>query len=248
MTAPPGGYVPLQVGGARAIVRADAAEAVHRALATATLHEFASRHEGRQELHGRGTAYAIPLSDGLHVVVRRNRHGGLLAGVTGDRFLAPTRAPLELATSLRLIAAGVATPPVVAIIRYRAGGPFERGDVATELIEPATDLAHLMQHEPGLQAAAAHAVGTLLHALAAARAHHEDLNIKNILVRRTGSGLDALVLDVDRVVFADRGVEAVMSRNWRRFARSARKWRTHHGAPISDEWLAAVRDASGGIS
>lgn len=248
MTATPGGYVPLHIGRARAVVRSDAAEALHRALATATLHQFASRHAARRELHGRGTAYAIPLGDGMRVVVRHNQHGGALARLTGDRFLAPTRAPLELATSLQLMAAGVATPPVIAIVRYAAGGPFERADVATALIEDATDLAHLLRHQPELQLAAARATGTLLRALAAAQAQHEDLNIKNVLVRRTGSVVDALVLDVDRVVFRRDGAQATMAANWRRFERSVRKWRSRHGMTIGDEWMAAVRDAANPVS
>lgn len=241
----PAGYVALARGDARALVRADAAAAVAAALATGTLHDFAARRATRM-LHGRAPAFATALADGVRVVVRHNTHGGALARLTGDRFLAPTRAPLELATSLRLLAGGVSTPPVVAIVRYAAGGPFERADVATEEIRDAADLAHVMQQEPALHAAAAHATGALLDALARVGARHADINIKNVLLQRHGGDLRAYVLDVDRVSFHSPGNATVRARNWARFERSARKWRERHGAPITAEWLDAVREVAWG--
>lgn len=244
MTAVPGGYVAIRHGSGRAIVRADAAEAVHAALAAGTLHAYAAALPGRRALQGRAVAYAIPLGDALRVVVRHNVHGGMLARLTGDRFLAPTRAPRELATALRLSAAGVATPPVVAIVRYPAGGPFERADVATEEVAAAADLAHVLASR-ARHDAAAHATGALLASLARAGAHHADLNIKNILLQDAGSALRACVLDVDRVVFRDDPAE-VAARNWARFERSLRKWRERHDLAVDDAWLASVRTAAGG--
>lgn len=245
MSTIPSGYVPLHQGGAHAIVRADAAEALHRALSEGTLHDFAASVPGRRELQGRGVAYAVPLMPGLRVVVRHNRHGGFLARLTGDRFLAPTRAPVELEASLRLAAAGVPTPSVIATVRYPAGSIFERADVATEEVTGALDLAALMRGHPELHEAAALAVAHLLDALADAGAHHEDLNLKNVLVSGGCGPLEAWVLDVDRVTFASPGSRQVRNRNWKRFTRSARKWRARWGAPVSEEWLERVAAASG---
>ena len=241
----PEGYVTLRRGIAKSVVRADALLEVDRALAAGTLHDFA-RAMADRTLHGRVPAYVCRLRDDLRVVVRHNTHGGAFARITGDRFLAPTRAPLELATSLRLIAAGVPTPPIVAIVRYAAGGPFERSDVATEEIVDATDLAHVMTQAPVRHAAAAQATADLLRALAHAGAHHADLNIKNVLLQPTAAGLRAFVLDVDRVTFHERDGSQVHARNWARLLRSARKWRALHDAPISEEWLATVERASDG--
>ena len=239
----PEGYVRLRRGIANAVVRADSFLEIDRALASATLHDFA-RVAADRVLRGRAPAYVCRLRDDLRIVVRHNTHGGAFARLTGDRFLAPTRAPLELATSLRLIAAGVPTPPIVAIVRYAAGGPLERSDVATEEIGDATDLAHVMTQEPERREDAARATADLLRALAHAGARHADLNIKNVLLQRTAAGLRAFVLDVDRVTFHERASTDVRDRNWARLLRSARKWRTLHGAQISDEWLEAVRQAS----
>lgn len=239
------GYVAVQRGAARALVRADAVDAIAEPLASGTLYDFARRRASRT-LHGRAPAYTVPLRDGLHVVVRHNTHGGAFAWLTGDRFLAPTRAPLELDRSRRLIDAGIPTPAIVAIVRYAAGGPFERADVATEEIAPASDLAHVMVHEPALHDAAAHATGALLRALARAGAHHADINIKNVLLQRTNDGLRAYILDVDRVSFPRQDGVEVGARNWARFIRSARKWREKHGAAIDEPWLETVRRVAGG--
>ena len=239
----PAGYVSLQHGRARAVVRSDAAEAVHRALSGETLHGFAARHPQRRELRGRGTAYAVPLDETLRVVVRHNTHGGLLARLTGDRFLAPTRAPRELSASLKLLGAGIATPPVIAIVRYAAGGPLERSDVATAEIPGAADLAAILAGPATAHAAAAAATGALLAGLGRACAHHEDLNIKNILLQATAEGFRAFVLDVDRVTFGHRESASVMERNWRRFARSARKWHTAGLMAAGERWLDQVQTA-----
>ena len=241
----PEGYLALRQGTARAVVRSDAADAVRRALDGSTLHDFAARHPARREFRGRGVAFAIPLRDGLPVVVRHNIHGGLLAPLTGDRFLAPTRAPRELDVSLKLAAAGVATPAVVAIIRYPAGGPLERSDVATAEIPDAADLAAVLAGDASLHDAAAQATGALLASLARAGAHHGDLNIKNVLLQATDGGFRAFVLDVDRVTFRSRKPGTVMARNWRRFARSARKWRAAGVAALDERWLERVGAAAG---
>lgn len=234
----PNGHAGLVFDRTSAIVRPDALDAVREILRAGTLYDHARGHASRT-LNGRLPAYVVRLDARLSIVVRHNTHGGALARVTGDRFLPPTRAPLELEVALRLRAAGVDTPPVVAIARYR-GMVFERADVATEEIPDALDLATAMQQEPAAWAAAAQATGTLLRALTAAGVRHADLNLKNVLLQRSDDGCRAWLLDVDRVSFHRPGSRLVHWRNWRRFARSARKWRKRWGAPISEEWLASV--------
>jgi len=240
----PQGYVAVRAGGAHGIVRAGDAAALASVLATGSLYDFAARHPHRRALMGRAAAFAIPLGS-TPVVVRHNRHGGLLAPLTGDRFLAPTRAPYELATSLRLQRAAVRTPEVVAIVRYPAGGPLERADVATREIAGAVDLAAALVHGAFERGALAAATGTLLRTLAVARAHHEDLNIKNVLVRREGDFVVAFALDVDRVVFDRTDPAGIHARNLARLERSARKWAGRIGPGVED-WIAAVRGSASG--
>src|SRR5687768_18405908 len=118
MTAPPG-YERLVRPGVETVARATLAGPVDEALAAGSLYDYAAHHPEARPLHGRGVSYAVPLPDGsTRVVVRRSRHGGWLAPLTGEIFLAPTRAPHELQVSLRLAREGIPTPEVVAYCTY----------------------------------------------------------------------------------------------------------------------------------
>ena len=182
------------------------AAAVDAVLATGTtLHAWAATTRQARPLRGRGTAYATVLAE-VPVVVRHSRHGGLLAPVTRDLFLAPTRAPHELAVSLRLRAAGVPTPEVVAYATHIVVPGLERADVVTREIE-----GHELE-------SALDAEG-LLWAMSRAGAVHPDLNMRNVLV----DGTTAYVLDVDRIYFLPPGDPRVTDRNRARLMRSARK-------------------------
>ena len=241
----PPGYARIDAGGVVAVAQTPHAGAVRKALEWGTLHDWARLHPAARALAGRDVAYAapLPLSD-LRVVVRHNRHGGLLASLTGDRFLTPTRAPLELATALRLQEAGIPTPDVVAYAVYEAGGLFRRSDVMTREVANAADLATLLQGaSDGERRMALAATARLLSRLAAAGARHHDLNIKNVLLRRCDDGaMCAYVLDVDRVAFGRAGDAALMEGNLRRLERSARKWRAKEGLELGEVELRAVRE------
>jgi hypothetical protein len=193
-------------GGTRAVVLQPFAAAVDAILATGTtLHTWAAEQPGARPLRGRGAAYAVTLG-GEPVVVRHSRHGGLLAPITGDLFLAPTRAPYELDMSLRLRAAGVPTPEVVAYATYDINVFLQRADVVTR---------EIIGREPSSPAEA----DGLLGALARAGAVHPDLNMRNVLVGET----TVYVLDVDRVYFLAPSDPRVDQRNRARLTRSARK-------------------------
>jgi hypothetical protein len=174
-------------------------------------------------------------------VVRHNWHGGAFAWPTGDRFWGAGRTDIELRASERLRAAGVMTPRIVAVITYPAGAGLRRADVATELVPNARDLgAHLCDPEAAARTRAIAAAGGLLRALAAADARHHDLNVKNVLLRRSPTGeLEPYVLDVDRVTFHPPRAAAVMRGNVERLLRSARKWRRLRGARVTEAELAA---------
>jgi hypothetical protein len=71
--------------------------------------------------------------------------------------------------------------------------------------------------------------------LGAIGARHADLNVKNILLRDDAGTLNAMVLDVDRVVFDEPRI--VHDLNLERLLRSARKWQTVHGARVTKDEL-----------
>ncbi|GAC1515963.1 MAG: hypothetical protein NVS1B4_08650 [Gemmatimonadaceae bacterium] len=225
-------------------------DSVTDALEDGTLYDYAKAHPRAVPLAGRGVAYAVPLPDGrTRVVVRHSRHGGVLARVTGDRFLAPTRAPYELSVAVRLAAVGVPTPEIVAYLTYPGGWGTRRSDIATREIPRSRDLAVALLARPDAAARESMLAATsrLLSALADAGARHCDLNLKNILVTGgDGRSNEAYVLDVDRVEFVARGRNAVASANFDRLARSARTWRLLYGLELTEVELDDLRAACHG--
>ena len=235
------GYVHLDLKGCQAVALDWAASAVAEILNTRPLHEWASRQPLREEMRGRGIIYSadLPTTPATPVVVRRNRHGGLLCGLTGEYFLTPTRAPLELTTSLRLAAAGIPTPEVVAYAIYSAAGILARSDVMTRRLPDGDDFpaAWKNSNRAGRNSMLA-AVARLLKVLASAGAWHADLNLKNIYIAGTGTDQTAYLLDVDRVTFPE-GID-IADRNFKRLARSARKWRDRWGLDFDEDSLAQL--------
>lgn len=251
--ATPPGYTRVTRRGIEAVVLASAARAVEQALEAGTLYQYAEHHPRARMLVGRGVVYAVPLPDAATpVVVRHARHGGLLAPLTGDRFLGRTRAPRELDVALRLARAGVLTPEIVAYAVYSNGGIARRADVATREVPDARDLASALADDPSpaRKREALGATARLMARLTAAGARHPDLNLKNVLIARDVNGdLEAWVLDVDRVWFDTPGAQRVNAANLRRFSRSARKLCRTQGLDIQEAdllWLSATVDEANG--
>jgi hypothetical protein len=235
LTVPPG-YEALEIRGARVVAKQGIAIAVREAMASGTLFEWASRCEGALSLAGRGTAWAATLPGRVEVVVRHSRHGGALASVTADLFLAPTRAPRELLTALRLERSGVRASEVLAYVVYPAFGPFRRADVATRLLHGA-DLPAAWRgaRTDDARADIMRAVASLLVSMRDAGVAHPDLNLKNIFISAGSDGAMAFLLDVDRVEFhGPSSVEAV-TRNLARLHRSVAKWNQEHALGMDAE-------------
>lgn len=248
--AVPPGYTRLDEPGALLVARADVADSIRAMYRSApadapTLHGYASRVASARGMPGRDTAYAIALpNDGRSIVVRHNRHGGLLRGLTGDLFLGATRAPMELEIALRLAKLRVPTPTVIAYAVYPAGGGFSRSDVVTEEIPGSMDFgALLLATEPGSdhRQRGWNGVRRLLKSLASNGVRHHDLNVKNILLRPAEDEIfAAYALDVDRVEFDCTRRDAYAG-NRARLRRSVEKWRDTRGARITDAELDALR-------
>jgi hypothetical protein len=216
------------------VARKEHHDAVRNALGTGTLHGWAATQPGARAMRGRGVAWATRLPNGTEVVVRHSRHGGALARLTGDLFLAPTRAPRELDNAIRLQAAGVQTPTVIAYVVYRAFGPLCRADVVTALVNGVELPDAVVAADDTGRAAIAGAVRALVEAMGDARAHHPDLNAKNILVETRGRDRAAWVIDVDRVTFGGDNPAAVRGDNTMRLWRSVMKLRQNGAFPVDD--------------
>ena len=223
-------------------------DALGSGTSATTLYGYAARHPRARPLLGRAVAYAVPLPDErTQVVVRRSRHGGFFAPLTGERFFPPTRAPHELRVALRLRAAGIPTPELIAYATYAAGPVLRRSDVVTREIPHGRDLAValLASVDPALKRDMLEVTAALFRSLALAGARHPDLNMKNVLLAPDDADrLHALVLDVDRVRFGAPRDRTIAAANFERFARSARKWRELYGAAIDEDDLAWLKERS----
>ena len=232
-------YERFEVSGARVIASKQCSASLRSVLEREGLYEFAARQSDTIPLVGRAPVFAVNLpGDCGRVVVRHNMRGGWMAKVSKDLFLLPTRGFRELVASLRLRASGVSTPEVVAYVSYPTNIVLRRSDVATREIPNGHDLsvalAKVTDHDHRVMVL--DAVVRLLKALTQAGAQHQDLYLKNVLLTAgEGPGLDAHILDVDRVRFSSPGSPLVAKANLDRLIRSLRQWRDLHELPYSAE-------------
>jgi hypothetical protein len=242
---PPAGFVRFAIDRMEVVCVKHVADAILDALRAGTLYRYAMLHAQARPLTGRGIAYAVPLpGDVERVVVRHNRHGGLLAPLTRDLFRPPTFAPAELKISERLRRAAVPTPSMLGYVMYAAPAGLRRVDVLTREVENSRDLSTAMlSTDRAYRERALAATATLVSALSGVKAQHHDLNVKNVLLHDGPDGsLEALVLDVDRVEFVD-DADTAREANLRRFLRSATKWQTIHRAVVTDDELETFASA-----
>jgi len=204
----PAGYVQLTVNGRLVVACQWAATVIQDLLAESTLHDWASSQTDHDPMYGRGINYGVIIPAGAEsvastaIVVRRNRHGGLLGSITGEYFRTPTRAPLELSNSLRLKSAGINTPEVIAYVLYPVFMNFVRCDVVTRRLPDGGDFPDVWRSaDSSTREVLLTVTANLLRDLAVAGAWHADLNLKNIYIAGHGSTLTAYLLDVDRVTF-----------------------------------------------
>lgn len=221
----PSGYMQKELRGAIVVAHGSTMPFFEEMLRShATLHAWASQQPDKRGMQGRQVAWSAPLPDSeVRAVVRHSHHGGLMASLTRDVFLAP-RAPDELRISWTLRHVGIRTPRVLGYALYPLlAGQLFRADVVTQEIVHGTDLLQAMTTDVAAfpREACIEATLTLLRRLARIWAHHRDLNCRNILLATTETGeIVAYVLDVDTLRFADKRAE---SRNAERLLRSVRK-------------------------
>lgn len=239
------GYVRFRIGRARVTALIDAEAAVREALRHGTLYEYAGRHPERRKMKGRGDVFAAPLpGHDSAVVVRHAFRGGAPARLTRDLFFPPTRGLRELLVSRRLRAADVCTPEVVAYVTYPAGAILRRFDIATREIPNGADLFAWLAatDDEGARDVVLNAAAGAVASLVSAGAHHQDLNIRNVLVAPgPDGGLIGWILDVDRVRFHVPGSPTVRDANIARLRRSLRK-SLRLGLSISDGEITAILD------
>lgn len=205
------------------IVRQDLAGEIDGSICRKSL---ASAEQG--QYHGRGTLQLVRLADGETALVRAYRHGGLLRNFTREWFITwPPRPFRELSITAELRRRGLRTVDVYAACVRRIGGPIYRGWLVTRELRDASDLWAALQGDLpqrcGLRAILK-AVAETLRGMHREGVYHADLNLKNLLVRYDGSGVEVYLIDFDKArLFLGKLPSALAHKNLQRLQRSARK-------------------------
>ena len=228
------GFERIEVGKAQILVRTEAVSWCRQAVLVHGSLYRAARDSACRTLHGRGPVPVLTNPDGVGPpwVVRRYFRGGFMR-VLGDRFLRARRPRSfgELETNARIEELGFATPRVVAAAVYPNGLVY-RADLVTELVPDARTLADVLfgSNDPSggrtpedARREALACAGNLITRLSKAGVRHGDLNAENVLIKREGCHVHAILLDLDacRVTGPSSNVDAGGLR--RRLARSIRK-------------------------
>jgi len=174
---------------------------------------------------GRGPAYRVGLANGLRVVVRVCRRGGLIARFVRETYLGLRPRPLrELWVTTEARRRGVAAAEVLAV---RVEGRLAyRGALITSEVPAAATLLEALRRAPdaGARRALAASAGRAIGTLHEAGVFHADLNLTNILVHAGPGGPAIALLDFDRARLQDTPLSATARRrNLRRLARSLAK-------------------------
>jgi tRNA A-37 threonylcarbamoyl transferase component Bud32 len=188
---------------------------------------------------GRGGARKLRLPGGKQVFLRKYLRGGFPSRFITDLFLLrPERPFRELVVTESARAAGCPVPTVLAV-SVEDVGPFYRGWIVTEAIEPVRPLIDVWL-DPAAAADRSELlgrVGRAIRSLHDAGVYHVDLTGHNIIVRENG---EPVILDFDRGFFAPAGMARHAQRGLDRLWRSMTKLSKKAGRPLDDEarrWL-----------
>jgi 3-deoxy-D-manno-octulosonic acid kinase len=178
--------------------------------------------------HGREPLRYLRLPDGERALVRSYHHGGLLRALTRKVFFTwPPRPLRELAISEELRHRGVPTAEPCGACVEPLWGPFYRGWFITRELTGARDLWETVSGSLMLgfdNGAILRAAADGVKRLHREGVYHDDLNLKNILVRREAGGLKTYIIDFDKAtLFLGRLPAAAAQKNLERLRRSARK-------------------------
>ena len=183
---------------------------------------WAARGETSPTPGGRGAAWFIRCGE-RQWVLRHSRRGGLLAPITGDRYMwmgeARVRAFAEWRLLDELTRRDLPVPKPVAAL-YLRSGLFYRCDLITERILNARPLSAALAAS-ALPESVWREVGAVIARLHRAGADHADLNAHNILCAAELRGAAISVIDFDRGRLRSPG--AWRQRNLQRLRHSLEK-------------------------
>jgi 3-deoxy-D-manno-octulosonic acid kinase len=220
----PDGFVKVVVEPARRLLlRADVADELEREMCTGSQHSGQlSRFSGRESLR------TITLGNGENALIRTYHHGGLFGWITGKTFFSwPPRPFRELAITEELRRRGMPTIEVYGACVEATVGPFYRAWLVTRELKDSYDLWTALQNgfvEKWTAEKVLRSVATSLRYLHYQGVYHNDLNLKNILVRAEPAGVKGYIIDFDKAVIFSGGLpRRLAEKNLRRLLRSVWK-------------------------
>jgi tRNA A-37 threonylcarbamoyl transferase component Bud32 len=190
---------------------------------------------------GRGGTRRIVLAGGNAVYCRKYLRGGFARHFTYDLFLLRPERPIhELIVTETARAAGCPVPAVLACA-VEDVGPFYRGWLVTEAIEPARPLIDALVTAAGAdRARLLDAVREAVDSLHRIGVYHVDLTGHNVIIR---DDLRPAILDFDRARLASPSVPARAARSFARLRRSLAKLAPASGVELSPEDLRRLAPA-----
>ncbi len=199
-----------------------ASEGLGEEMAPRLFDRQALKAGGARECGGRGQALSFSLG-GRGYFLRHYLRGGLWGRVMGDRFLSfmprAHRAFDEFSLLSWMRSVGLPVPQPVAA--RETGRAFIRQDIVVGRIE-ATDLAEVIAHRLLTQAELS-SLGMAIGRFFDAGVMHTDLNIRNILLSKSG---DFYLIDFDKCFRTDMDSgkrQAVLDRLRRSFLKEIRR-------------------------
>ncbi|WP_371196060.1 3-deoxy-D-manno-octulosonic acid kinase [Glaciecola sp. SC05] len=181
-----------------------------------------------QTAEGRDTVYFFTHRDKT-LVLRHYCRGGLYAKANKDRFLYTgiykTRGfqELEILDYLQLHNIGAPKPVAARISRK---GMFYRADIITEAVSDSQELHEMLKlHE--IDDSLWMEIGRALGRLHQLNIRHDDINVKNILVRK---GSEVVIIDFDKCKKQDIGnwQSANLARFYRSLIKQSGKFTPYH--------------------
>lgn len=149
--------------------------------------------------HGRG-AMAEMVIGGRHAIGKRALHGGLLGPALGGVYVGHGRIEATARAAVRLRAAGVPTPDVIAAGWRRVAGPLCALALFTEAIPGSSVHEQLLANprQAARRRVILRAAGETVRRMHDAGFLHADLNLANLLVEAGAGGTRVHIVDLDR--------------------------------------------------
>lgn len=209
----------------------------------------ASYYSGR----GRIVRYSLGPAVAGCALIRHYRRGGVFGGLLRDFYLGKRRFLQEVRVSEWARGQDIPTAEVLALRIEHKGLGLYRGDLVTREIGDSEDLDKYLQSsgkrggktkDRGREII--RSVALLLQRMHRAGLYHADLNLKNILIQCTGSGVKSYVIDLDRARVIKPLGSRMRIRNLVRLYRSLDKQGYLDGLIRTKEITAFVRVYCGG--